>query len=294
MFVSPDSEAISQLFMMIASSVFCVTNDACADCAECAKVLHYNHPNVFWINQAQGQILVDDIRELTSSAYIKAYDDKPKIYFILCADKMNFLAQNKLLKTLEEPPKGVTIILGVSNISAMKDTIQSRCRIVNLDLFDFDTVYKEMLLLTSDHELSTIAAACSEGELGKAHKIALAPEYTDIYRKALDVLTNMTRSSDIAKYLSKEYMPNNLDDFLSVLSILLRDIMVARIDNKLVLSKHLLNEISTLVPSFSVRAIVESQDFITEARKKIFFHISATTILESLYFGILEVKYKWR
>ncbi|HKL93997.1 MAG TPA: hypothetical protein VJZ69_01785 [Clostridia bacterium] len=293
MFVSPDDEAIASFFMMMACSTFCVTNNACTDCADCTKVLHYNHPNVFWINLERGQIKVEDIRELTSSAYIKAYDDKPKLYFILCADQMNFQAQNKLLKTLEEPPEGVTIILGVSNVSAMKDTIQSRCRIVNLDLFDYETVYKEIFALTSNSELSTIAAACSEGELGKAHKIALEPEYTAIYRSALDMLTNMTKSSDIAKYLSAAYIPKNLDDYLSVLSILLRDILVVRFGKEIVLSKHLLTEISALAPQFSEKAIVEIQGFITEARKKIFFHISATTVLESLYFGMLEVKYKW-
>ncbi|MDD4839528.1 MAG: hypothetical protein PHE93_02495 [Clostridia bacterium] len=293
MFVSPDDEAIANFFMLIACSTYCASNDACMDCSECSKVLHYNHPNVFWVNLAGEQIKVDDIRELTTSAYIKAFDDSPKLYFILGADQMNSQAQNKLLKTLEEPPAGVTIFLGVSNVSAVKDTIHSRCRSINFDLFDYDTIFNEILALTDDRELSSIAAACSEGELGKAHKIALSPEYTALYRSALDVLKNMTKSSDIAKYLSAEYMPKNLDDFLAVLSILLRDIMVARFDKTLILSKHLQDDITPLIQQFSEKAIVEIQGFIAEARKKIFFHISAITILETLYFGMLEVKHKW-
>lgn len=56
-------------------------------------------------------------------------------------------AQNKLLKTLEEPPKDVTIFLGVANEASMLDTIKSRARAVAIDVFDEDVVYNALLSL---------------------------------------------------------------------------------------------------------------------------------------------------
>lgn len=86
---------------------------------------------------------------------------------------MNAQAQNKILKTLEEPPKDVTIFLGVANEASMLATIKSRTRNVYIDLFDEETIYNSMLALGLDDQMSAIAAACSEGQLGKAKKSPL-------------------------------------------------------------------------------------------------------------------------
>jgi DNA polymerase-3 subunit delta' len=294
MLVTPDDEAAYNFFMLAACTLFCASKTACGECPECLKTLHRNHPNVVWLNLNREQIKVEDIRELTQSAFIKAFDDNPKVYFVLCADQMNAAAQNKLLKTLEEPPQGVTVFLGVSNASAVKDTIISRCRIIYLDVFDYDAVFSEIMQITQDKELSAAAAACSEGELGKALKIATAPVYLDIYKKSLNLLREMKRSSDIAKFLTPDALPQSPADFLDVLSIILRDMLAAKHDEKLVLSKHVKDEIIDLSRKFSERALAEIINLIVDAKNKLFFHINIATVLQSLYLSMLEVKYKWR
>lgn len=103
---------------------------------------------------------------------VKPLSDR-KVYFVHRADLMNAQAQNKILKTLEEPPKDVTIFLGVANEASMLATIKSRTRNVYIDLFDEETIYNSMLALGLDDQMSAIAAACSEGQLGKAKKSPL-------------------------------------------------------------------------------------------------------------------------
>lgn len=72
-------------------------------------------------------ILVEQIRdEVIADVYTAPVAGKYKVYVIDEADKMNIASQNALLKTLEEPPKSVIIILVTSNIDGLLGTILSR------------------------------------------------------------------------------------------------------------------------------------------------------------------------
>ncbi|MDO4282075.1 MAG: AAA family ATPase [Clostridia bacterium] len=72
-------------------------------------------------------ILVEQIRkELIDDIYISPIYGNKKVYIIDDADLLNTASQNSLLKTLEEPPKYVVIILVSSNTNSFLPTIQSR------------------------------------------------------------------------------------------------------------------------------------------------------------------------
>lgn len=110
----------------------------------------------------------------------------------------------------------------------MLDTIKSRARCVAVDNFDEDVVYHSLLSLGIDKDTCAIAAACSEGQLGKAHKIALSPKYADLYKCAIYLLTNLNRSSDVVKVDGIIANEQDLSGFLDVLSVILRDMLVCK------------------------------------------------------------------
>ena len=86
-----------------------------------ADILYFEHekPNL---------ISVDDVRVgINQSVYIKPYAGGHKVYIVQDAELMNVQAQNALLKTLEEPPAYVVILLLASNAEAFLPTILSRC-----------------------------------------------------------------------------------------------------------------------------------------------------------------------
>ena len=66
------------------------------------------------------------IREMQKKLQEKPIISKNKVYIINNADKMTTEAQNSLLKTLEEPPEFVTIILIGSNENMFLTTIQCK------------------------------------------------------------------------------------------------------------------------------------------------------------------------
>ena len=72
-------------------------------------------------------IKIAQIRELQSEINIKPVFSEKSVYIIDDADLMTVEAQNSLLKTLEEPPKYVVIILIVHNEKNILSTVKSRC-----------------------------------------------------------------------------------------------------------------------------------------------------------------------
>ena len=98
--------------------------EACNECASCRKASTDNHPDIITItHEKPTSIGVDDIRlKLRDDVIIKPYESSHKIYIIPEGEKMTAAAQNALLKTLEEPPEYIVIIILTSNINQFLPT----------------------------------------------------------------------------------------------------------------------------------------------------------------------------
>jgi len=72
---------------------------------------------------APKEFLVEHAQEAIAKAYIAS---EVLNYIILMAPRFSAVAQNRLLKILEEPPKNKAFILITESKSALLDTIQSR------------------------------------------------------------------------------------------------------------------------------------------------------------------------
>ena len=82
---------------------------------------------------------VDDVRrEINATVHIAPYEGPKKVYIVRDADRMNVQAQNALLKTLEEPPEYVVMILIARNSVEFLPTILSRCVKLNISSFGAD------------------------------------------------------------------------------------------------------------------------------------------------------------
>jgi len=72
---------------------------------------------------------VDEIRALNDSIYTLPFASKYKIYILDEAHMLSKNAWNALLKTLEEPPAHVIIILATTELDKVIETVRSRCQI---------------------------------------------------------------------------------------------------------------------------------------------------------------------
>ncbi len=100
----------------------------CDKCKSCMMFNDNNHSDYFEINKESSEsIKIDEIREMQNKIIEKPITSKRKVYVINNAEKMTIEAQNCLLKTLEEPPEFITIILVINSENTILATIKSRC-----------------------------------------------------------------------------------------------------------------------------------------------------------------------
>ena len=91
--------------------------EPCGECHSCKQAMSKSHPDIKYItHEKPASIGVDDIREqISEDVAIKPYSGPYKIYIVSEAEKMTVQAQNAILKTLEEPPAYVVIMLLTTN-----------------------------------------------------------------------------------------------------------------------------------------------------------------------------------
>lgn len=109
--------------------------DCCESCPSCTKINHGNHEDVICLAAEGGSIKDEAVEELQSRLKKKPFAGDRNIVILQNADTMTLRAQNRLLKTLEEPAPGTVMILLSENMENLAKTILSRCVIFKLNLF---------------------------------------------------------------------------------------------------------------------------------------------------------------
>lgn len=106
----------------------------CGRCLPCRKVEAGIHPDVIWVSplEEKREISVDQARTLRSDAYILPNEGSSKVYVIDPAEDMNPMAQNALLKVLEEGPAYAAFLLLAEEPGSLLDTVRSRCEQLTL------------------------------------------------------------------------------------------------------------------------------------------------------------------
>jgi DNA polymerase-3 subunit delta' len=104
--------------------------EPCGNCTACKLFDAGNHPDLHWVTRLEDarEIGIDQIRELSETFGLKSYRGGRKVGVIVPADLMMARAANALLKTLEEPPGDVLLILVAERPSRLPATIVSRCQ----------------------------------------------------------------------------------------------------------------------------------------------------------------------
>ena len=106
--------------------------DACGMCASCRKIADGNSEDIIRIGRPGESVKDRAVEGMISRAMQRSYTGHRMFMLVSNADSMTLRAQNRLLKTLEEPPEGVTIILTVENAESLVQTIRSRCQLLKM------------------------------------------------------------------------------------------------------------------------------------------------------------------
>jgi DNA polymerase III subunit delta' len=192
-----------------AAALLCQATDPadrpCRGCRACRLVAAGNHPDLHRLSPvgAGGQVVIGDsrdagaargVRDLIRDLVLLPVEGGARVAVIEGAGQMNEDAQNALLKTLEEPPSGVTVLLCVDREELLLPTVRSRCTRIRLGPVgprDIEALLGDLGL--ADPAVAARLARLAEGRPGIAVAYARAPEavtiHDEIARSLLDLLS---------------------------------------------------------------------------------------------------------
>lgn len=134
LFVGPPHVGKMTLAMNLAQALNCQGEERpCGGCPQCQRIARGVHADVQVMGLAgRMEIGIDQIREMQHAASLKPFEGRNRVFIIDGADHLSHEAANCLLKTLEEPPPNVQLILLTVNERLLLPTVLSRCQKLEL------------------------------------------------------------------------------------------------------------------------------------------------------------------
>ncbi len=130
LFTGPAGSNKTAAAYALAQAILC-EQGGCGTCDACRRVRRRSHPDVrYFAPEGQGGYLISQMREILADVSLAPIQAKRKVYIIDRADLLGTAAANAFLKTLEEPPSGITVILLGRTRESVLPTIVSRCQVV--------------------------------------------------------------------------------------------------------------------------------------------------------------------
>lgn len=151
----------------------------------------------------QSIITADESNEIVKRLTLKSFAGGHKILIIWNADKLNSSAQNKLLKTLEEPEAKTLIILVTDSAQNLLPTINSRTQLVQCEHIS-DEVMATALVERFDTDKTNALniAKIADGDFAKAKKMIAANQSTSKYFELFSQWMRAAAVSDYYKILT--------------------------------------------------------------------------------------------
>ena len=194
----PAGSGKSTLALWLTQALMCQsrTSAPCGQCPGCKKVLSGNHADVKVIAPGKGvkSLKVEDVEQLQQAMTNRAYEGGRRVYVLRSAHLLTPQAQNKLLKTLEEPPDGVTLMLLVEHTAPLLPTVISRCQQIRMQRVPAGEIEAALCQRWNiPPARARHAAQACDGWVGAALEMAQDEEYWTLRQAALEMLEQAGR-----------------------------------------------------------------------------------------------------
>lgn len=177
--------------------------EPCRVCHTCTRIERMQHPDLVVVQAEQvgGTLKVDQIRDLQRTLSLAPYEANYKIALLLRFEEAHISAQNAFLKTLEEPPERVALLVTAESAESLLPTVVSRCEAVRLRPVPLEVVFtglQERWGLATEE--ARLLAHLSGGRPGYALKLHETPGLMDQRRAWLDDHSQLLRSNRLQRF----------------------------------------------------------------------------------------------
>lgn len=215
MFIGKDSIGKMLFAREFAKEILCVNKEKpCNKCKSCIEFDTSNNPDFNILEPDGNSIKIEQIRELVKKVYEKPIVSNKKVYIINDSNLMTKEAQNSLLKTLEEPPEYVTIILIASNENLFLPTIKSRCTKIIFNKLSNSELVAVLRKQYNYSDVSDLVLKIADGSVKKALNLR---EKEEEYARINNLYSNLENISIIDIINSKEEIFKEKDQTIEIL-----------------------------------------------------------------------------
>lgn len=243
----------------------------------------------------KASIGVDDVREIIEEVNKKPYEGDKKVITIFSGEKLTIQAQNALLKTIEEPPKGVFIIILTTSIEIILETIKSRCQIYKLTPLSNEEI--QSYILKKYGNINTIdfspALSYAGGIPGRLEKFIDDEDLQEARKVVLELIREINDKNveSILKYEKKllKYKDEK-EELLGIIEGFIRDIIVYKevSDKKFIINSDKKKEIEELVNLMSYKKLNSMIDAVKELRRNLKSNSNFSINLNIMLMSFLE------
>jgi len=240
LFVGPEGIGRRTLALRFAQALNCrqapEPGAFCGICRDCRQTFSMQYPDLSLVVPEEGHkdIRIDQIRSLQHTLALAPYAASYRVALLPNFQYVTEQAENALLKTLEEPPDRVILLLTALSPEGLLPTISSRCEVIRLRPA---SISESQVFLQADqglpNEKADLIAHLSGGRIGAA--IRLSQDNAALSRRKTHLLSFLELLSArryerfmLAETLSKDGS-NTRPNVREVLSIWLsywRDVFV--------------------------------------------------------------------
>jgi len=197
--------------------------EPCGKCKTCQQIerMQYADLAVIQAEKEGGTLKVEQIRSVRQSLSLKPYQGKYRVALFLRFQEANPNAANALLKTLEEAPAHVILLLTADTAEQLLPTIVSRCEVLRLRPVPVDRVeafLKEREVVpvsgrdSADDDSACLLAHISGGRPGYALRLMQDREALDFRTKRLNDLQSLLCSTRRERFTYAEKLTDRKNE----------------------------------------------------------------------------------
>lgn len=222
----PDHIGKTTLCRLLAQAMNCerdLGERPCGQCRTCQLIAADRHPDVQLVQpevSGRGKLTlkIETIRQLQQDLNLSAYEARVKVAILQRFDAATDGAANAFLKTLEEPPASVLLLLTANDADTLLPTISSRCRTLNLrplpaDLIEQSLATRWQVKADDAHLLAHLA----DGRLGWAVQAAQDNSVLEARRTHLQQLYAALNGRRVARFDVADRLSRKAEELPAVL-----------------------------------------------------------------------------
>ncbi len=273
----------------------------CGQCLSCRKIERGVHPDVQVVELEEGSknISIDAIRGLLDGVALRPAEGSAKVYIIEEAERLSEPAANSLLKTLEEPPPSVVLVLTTLDATMLLPTLVSRCQQIELPPVPIETVEAAVRpRLSGDPARARLVATLARGRvgwaLGTASNPALLNRRTELLERLIalpgaDRVSRFAYAAELSALHARD--PEATRSTLDTWQSWWRDLLLSRLGlEDRVVNWDLRDRVKSQARSYSVETLGRRVKAIQETASLLAQNVNARLALEVLMLSMEDTR----